>query len=131
MAGRIQEAWTVFWHGECSFERRFQGMADELMQLMIQQSDSMEKLNAWAARMAKREKRAMIELNELLETPEVAPGPTIVHGQGVAIGAAPQTKYDRIRARRGGLVAPQGTGPAPPEPETQELNDGIRREEAS
>lgn len=131
MAGRIKEAWLVLVYGECSFERRFKGLEDELLQLIIQQSDSMEKLNAWAARMAKREKRAMSELSELMESPVVDRSPTIVQGTEAR---GPVTKYDRIRARRGDGGVPRGMGGPPPLPSVPPLGEvdqnGESRQEA-
>lgn len=81
MFRRIWDAVLILFCGKCAYEVRFSRMEQELMDLIITVSDSLEKLNAWAARMAKRQKRDLQTLALLDEAPEVEPGGTNAGGR--------------------------------------------------
>lgn len=124
---RIWDAILIMFTNKCAYEHRFRVMQQELTQLMIQQDDQLEKLNAWAARMAKREQRASNQLVQILEAPVVDPGPPEVQVRDIG---TPLNKYDRIRARRGGLGPPAGSEASPYAPPTPEVGNGESRQEA-
>ena len=124
---RIKDATLILFTNQCVYERRFNRMERELRELTVEVSDALEKMNAWAARLAKREKRALADMAELLEAPEDGPGPTIAGGGGVG---PPLNKYDRIRQRRAarGLPGLEVTSRVPQARDNGDEN-GIRREE--
>ena len=124
---RIKDATLILFTNQCVYERRFNRMERELRELTVEVSDALEKMNAWAARLAKREKRALADMAELLEAPEDPSGATITPLPGVGV---PSNKYERIRARRAakGLPPLEVTSRVPQALDNGDEN-GIRREE--
>ena len=102
--GRIVDAVGILAGGRTVYERRMRRMETELSEVLADAASAMEKLNAWAARVAKRESRAAAKAIEDLAAPEDAPGPPISEAVGVAL---PRDRKAELRARAAasGLLA--------------------------
>lgn len=114
MAGRIRDAVQTLLHGgPTDSERRYRKLESETRALVTELNDSLEKLNAWAAREAKRNSRAARKALEETEEPVV----TTVDPRQLSLQPDPvndraewkRQMYQRVpqATRRGSGVPPQ------------------------